>query len=76
MKPQVGDIVQVTEEYARHAGLQGTTRPNNPVGGLVTRLIEWPPDARSVVDCVVFDDPNFANPVQLQTRFVEVVSRA
>jgi len=76
MKPQVGDIVQVKEEYALHASLQGTIRPKKVVGGLVTRLIEWPPDARSVVDCVVFDDPNFANPVQLQTRFVEVISRA
>jgi len=63
VKPQVGDIVQVKEGYADFSGL-------------VIRLIEWPPDARSVVDCVVFHDPGFVNPVQLQTRFVEVISRA
>ena len=67
MKPQVGDIIQVKEEHWPTVGLHG---------GLVTRLIEWPSDARSVVDCVVFQDPNLANPVQLQTRFIEVISRA
>ena len=67
MKPQVGDIVQVKEEHWPTIGLHS---------GLVTQLIEWPPDARSVVDCVVFIDPNLANPVQLQTRFIEVISRA
>ena len=67
MKPQVGDIVRVKPMHVEDIGWHG---------GLVIRLIEWPPDARSVVDCVVFQDPNLANPVQLQTRFVEVVSRA
>ena len=67
MKPQVGDIVQLKEEYVEEIGNHG---------GLVIQLIEWPPDARSVVDCVVFLDPNLTNPVQLQTRFVEVISRA
>ena len=70
MKPQVGDIIQVKEEYA----LAGSAHAQG--GGLVIRLIEWPPDARSVVDCVVFLDPSLTNPVQLQTRFVEVISRA
>jgi len=65
--PQVGDIIQVKECYWPTVGLHG---------GLVTRLVRWPPDARSVVDCVVFQDPNLVNPVQLQTRFVEVISRA
>jgi len=73
--PQVGDIVQVKEEHWSTVGLHF---------GLVTRLIEWPPDhmwpsveaARSVNDCVIFQDPNLVNPVQLQTRFVEVISRA
>ena len=67
VKPQVGDIVQVKEKHWPTIGLHS---------GLVTRLIEWPPDARSVVNCVVFVAPAFANPVQLQTRFVEVISRA
>ena len=78
MKPQVGDIIQVKEER-----LAEWKQPDKlfgpgpyPRGGLVIRLIEWPPDARSVVDCVVFQDPTLANPVQLQTRFVEVISRA
>ena len=67
MKPQVGDIIQVKEEHWPTVGLHG---------GLVTRLIEWPAAAPSVVDCVVFQDPNLVNPVQLQTRYVEVISRA
>ena len=67
MKPQVGDIVQLKEEYVEEIGAHG---------GLVIQLIEWPPDARSVVDCVVFLDPSLTNPVQFQTRFVEVISRA
>jgi len=72
MKPQVGDIIQVKEERLTERGASGPL----PRGGLVIRLVEWPPDARSVVDCVVFQDPSFDNPVQLQTRFVEVISRA
>ena len=72
MKPQVGDIIQVKEESLTERGASGPF----PRGGLVIRLVEWPPDARSVVDCVVFIDPNLTNPVQLQTRFVEVISRA
>jgi hypothetical protein len=67
MNPQVGDIVQVKEKHWPTIGMHS---------GLVTQLIEWPPDARSVVDCVVFVTATFANPVQLQTRFVEVISRA
>ena len=67
MKPQVGDIVQVKEEHWPTIGLHS---------GLVTRLVIWPPDATSVVDCVIFQDPNLVNPVQLQTRFIEVISRA
>ncbi len=67
MKPQVGDIIQVKECYWPTVGLHG---------GLVTRLVIWPEDATSVVDCVVFQDPNLTNPVQLQTRFIEVISRA
>ena len=67
MKPQVGDIVQLKEEYVEEIGSHG---------GLVIRLVEWPREARSVVDCVVFVAATFANPVQLQTRFVEVISRA
>jgi len=64
MKPQVGDIVQVKEEHWPTVGLHG---------GLVTRLVLWPEDG-SLADCVVFLDPNLVNPVQLQTRFVEVIS--
>ena len=68
MKPQVGDIVQVKKEHWPTVGLHG---------GLVTRLVEWPAESTlPLVDCVVFQDPNLANPVQLQTRFVEVISRA
>jgi len=66
MSPQVGDIVQIKEEHWPTVGRHG---------GLVTRLIEWPDDVCSVVDCVVFLDPNLVNPVQFQTRFVEVISR-
>ena len=72
MKPQVGDIIQVKEEPLRERGASDPL----PRGGLVIRLVEWPPDARNVVDCVVFQDPNLTNPVQLQTRYVEVISRA
>ena len=72
MKPQVGDIIQVKEEPLRE---RGDSDPL-PRGGLVIRLVEWPPDARNVVDCVVFHDPSFVNPVQLQAQFVEVISRA
>jgi len=72
VKPQVGDIIQVKEEHLTERGASGPL----PRGGLVIRLVEWPRDARSVVDCVVFQDPSFDNPVQLQTRFVEVISRA
>ncbi len=72
MKPQVGDIIQVKEEHWPTVGLHG---------GLVTRLVQWPEDCeaargRSLVDCVVFHDPNLINPVQLQTQYVEVISRA
>jgi len=67
MKPQVGDIVQVKEEHMAHCGLHM---------GLVTRLIKWPEDARHLIDCVVLQDPNHGYPVQLHTRFVEVISRA
>ena len=66
MKPQVGDIIQVKEEHWPTVGLHS---------GLVTRLVIWPPDG-SLTDCVVFLDPSLVNPVQLQTRFVEVISRA
>ena len=65
MKPQVGDIIRVKEEHMAEVGFHS---------GLVTRLVIWPPDARSVVNCVVFLDPNLVNPVQLQTRYVEVIS--
>jgi hypothetical protein len=64
MKPQVGDIVQVKEEHWPTVGLHV---------GLVTRLIIWPHGLVDI-DCVVFLDPNLVNPVQLQTRFVEVIS--
>jgi hypothetical protein len=67
MKPQVGDIVQVKEEHMAHSGQHM---------GLVVRLIKWPDDARHLVDCVILQDPNLINPVQLHTRFVEVISRA
>ena len=69
MKPQVGDIIQVKEEHWPTVGLHG---------GLVTRLVRWPDQSpgSSLVDCVVFQDPNLINPVQLQTRYVEVISRA
>jgi len=65
--PQVGDIIQVKECYWPTVGLHG---------GLVTRLVRWPEELRHLVECVIFQDPNLANPVQLQTRFVEVISRA
>jgi hypothetical protein len=65
MKPQVGDLVQVKEEHWPTVGLHG---------GLVTRLIIWPDVLRHLIDCVVFIDPHVANPIQLQTRFVEVIS--
>jgi hypothetical protein len=68
MKPQVGDIVQVKEEHMAHCGLHM---------GLITRLIKWPDDALvDSTDWVILQDPNLINPVQLQTRFVEVISRA
>jgi len=70
MRPQVGDIVQVKEEVLRELASGALPR-----GGLVIRLVEWPRDARNVVDCVVFHDPSFVNPVQLQTRYIEVISR-
>ena len=68
MKPQVGDIVQVKEVYR-------DTR-FSPRSGLVIRLVTWPDEYDALVDCVVFHDTNFTNPIQLQTRFVEVISRA
>ena len=68
MKPQVGDIVQVKEHLARSNYLPSR-------GGLVIQRITWPDEYDALTDCVVFIDPNLANPVQLQTRFVEVVSR-
>ena len=72
MSPQVGDIIQVKEEHWPTIGLHS---------GLVTRLIRWPDDLGNLrevhtIDCVVFQDPNLINPVQLQTRYVEVISRA
>mgnify|MGYP003141716772 CR=1 FL=1 len=72
MKPQVGDIIQVKEEHWPTVGLHS---------GLVTRLVRWPDDLRdparsTLVDCVVFLDPNLINPVQLQTQYVEVISKA
>ena len=66
MKPQVGDIIQVKPEHVEMIGLHS---------GLVTRLVEWPADDTFLVSCVVFIDPNLANPVQFQTRYVEVISR-
>ena len=65
--PQVGDIVQVKEEHWPTVGLHS---------GLVTRLVRWPEELRHLVECVVFHDSNLANPVQLQTRYIEVISRA
>ena len=64
MKPQVGDIIQVKEEHWPTVGLHS---------GLVTRLVQWPDDLQGMhvsplVDCVVFQDPNLINPVQLQTQ--------
>jgi len=68
MKPQVGDIIQVKEEHWPTIGLHS---------GLVTRLVQWPAEnTLPLVDCVVFQDPNLINPVQLQTEYVEVISRA
>ena len=72
MKPQVGDIIQVKEEHWPTVGLHS---------GLVTRIVRWPDDpqdtsALHTADCVVFLDPGLVNPVQLQTRYVEVISRA
>jgi len=67
MKPQVGDIVQVKEEHWPTVGLHA---------GLVTRRVTWPDEYDALTDCVVFIDPNLTNPVQLQTRFLEVISRA
>jgi len=68
MEPQVGDIVQVKEEHWPTIGLHG---------GLVTRLVQWPETPPlPLIDCVVFQDPNLINPVQLQTRYLEVVSKA
>jgi hypothetical protein len=64
MRPQVGDIVQVKEEHWPIVGLHN---------GLVTRLVTWPAGSL-LIDCVVFLDPNLVNPIQLQTRFVEVIS--
>ena len=62
--PQVGDIVQVKEEHWPTVGRHS---------GLVTRLVRW---RRHLVECVIFHDSNLAKPVQLQTRYVEVISRA
>ena len=67
MKPQVGDIVQVKECYWPTIGLHG---------GLVTRLVEWPDNLSHLIDCTIFLDPGLANPVQLQTKYLEVVSKA
>ena len=65
MRPQVGDIVQVKEEHWPTVGLHS---------GLVTRLVQWP--ETTAWTCVVFLDPKLINPVQLQTQYVEVISRA
>ena len=72
MKPQVGDIIQVREKHMAEVGFHS---------GLVTQLVTWPEDlfdpAKSpLIDYVVFQDPNLINPVQLQMRYVEVISRA
>ena len=72
MKPQVGDIIRVREKHMAEVGFHS---------GLVTQLVTWPEDlfdpAKSpLVDCVVFLDPSLTNPVQIQTRFIEVISRA
>ena len=72
MKPQVGDIIQVKEEHWPTIGLHS---------GLVTRLVRWPEDCEAamgmtLVDCVVFQDPNLINPMQLEVRHIEVISRA
>ena len=72
MKPQVGDIVQVKEEHWSTIGLHF---------GLVTRRVQWPEDCeaaqgRPLIDCVIFQDPNLINPMQLEARHVEVVSKA
>ena len=64
--PQVGDIIQVKKEYWSTVGRHG---------GLVTRLVRWPEELRHLVNYVVFLDPYLANPVQLQTWYVEVISR-
>ena len=64
--PQVGDIVQVKEEHWPTVGLHA---------GLVTRLIEWPLVTHAEA-CVIFQDPNLINPIQLQTQHLEVISRA
>jgi len=66
MNPQVGDIVQVKEEHWPTVGRHG---------GLVTRLVRWPEELRHLVECVIFLDPNLVNPVQFQTRYIEVISR-
>ena len=65
MKPQVGDIVQVKEEHWPTIGLHS---------GLVIRRVTWPDNLDTLTDCVVFLDSSLVNPVQLQTRFVEVIS--
>ena len=67
MKPQVGDIVRVKPMYVEDIGWHG---------GLVTRLVQWPEELRHLIDCVIFVDPNLVNPIQLQTRYVEVISKA
>jgi hypothetical protein len=65
MNPQVGDIVRVKDEHEAECGCHM---------GLVTERIRWP-DERPLTDCTIFLDPNLVNPVQFQTRYIEVISR-
>ena len=64
--PQVGDIVQVKEKHWPTIGMHS---------GLVTRRVTWPDEYNALTDCVVIVVATFANPVQFQTRYVEVISR-
>jgi hypothetical protein len=65
--PQVGDIVKVRDEHEAECGIHM---------GLVIRLLKWPDEAQHLIDCVIFQDPNLVNPIQLQTPYIEVVSKA
>lgn len=65
--PQVGDIVRVKPAHVSRFGVHM---------GLVTRLIEWPDNLNHLNDCTIFLDPNLVNPVQIQTKYLDIVSRA